>query len=204
MMDFAKLAFGERSETHVMLYVSQITENNLCMVNSTLFRFQKYQDCDTATEKWSKREKKVGPDKKVGIYLQKPKTSQKFKAWDRPKSDQNSQYQVPIEVSSVMLSSALPVRLKKENCLYPLSIRVCTGCKAVGYNLFADYCSHARDGQRILRAQSFQTLRGNEWLDSDVNDSGEKLFVSIPSIVVIQTEYCRVFKLRTSCLLKNK
>ena len=60
------------------------------------------------------------------------------------------------------------------------------------------------NGQRILGAQSFQTLRGNEWLDSDVSDSGEKLFVSIPSIVVIQTEYCRVFILRTSCLLKNK
>jgi len=40
------------------------------------------------------------------------------------------------------------------------------------------------NGQRILRAQSFQTLRGNEWLDSDVSDSGEKLFVNIPSIFV--------------------
>jgi len=34
------------------------------------------------------------------------------------------------------------------------------------------------NGQCIIRAQSFQTLRGNEWLDSDVSDSGEKMFVS--------------------------
>ena len=53
-----KTCFRRKVRNARMLYVSQITENNLCMVNYTLFRFQKYQDCDTATEKWSKREKK--------------------------------------------------------------------------------------------------------------------------------------------------
>jgi len=55
---FRETCFRRKVRNARMLCVSQITENNLCMVNSTLFRFQKYQDCDTAAEKWSKREKK--------------------------------------------------------------------------------------------------------------------------------------------------
>jgi len=52
---FRKTCFRRKVRNAPMLYVCQITENNLCMVISTLFRFQKYQDCDTDTEKGSKR-----------------------------------------------------------------------------------------------------------------------------------------------------
>jgi len=128
----------------------------------------------------------VGPDKKVGIFLQKPKTPQKFKAWDCPKSDQSSQYQIPIEVSSVMLSSALPVRQKRKTACILYKYVFVQVAKLWGTTSLQIIADMRENGQRILRAQSFQTLRGNEWLDSDVSDRGEKLFVSIPSIVVIQ------------------
>jgi len=69
---FCKTSFSQKVRNAFMVYICQITEINLCMVKSTLFRVSEISRLQHSYEKWSKRKKKVGPDKQVGIYLQKP------------------------------------------------------------------------------------------------------------------------------------